>query len=108
MHVTVLIEFVRDMMQKWFHDRWNHADTLRPQLTTWATNLLNERNKDSTTFTIHPADWNTFLVKDGNNDGLVNLIKRTCSCREFQIDSLPCKYVLAALCACKNNSSIFA
>ncbi|KAK3204916.1 hypothetical protein Dsin_018962 [Dipteronia sinensis] len=62
MPVTVLIEFIRDMMQKWFHNQRNHADTLRSQLTTWATNLLNERNEDSTIFTVCPIDWNELLV----------------------------------------------
>ena len=79
MHVTILIKFIRDMMQKWFHDRRNYADILCSQLMTWASNLLNERNKESTMFTIRLNDWNEFLFKDGDKDGLVNLIERTCS-----------------------------
>ncbi|KAK2642665.1 hypothetical protein Ddye_024428 [Dipteronia dyeriana] len=52
-------------------------------------------------FTVRPVDVNEFLVKDGDKDGLVNLIERTCTCREFQIDMLPCKHALAALYACR-------
>ncbi|KAK2658017.1 hypothetical protein Ddye_011069 [Dipteronia dyeriana] len=95
--VTVLIEFIRDMMQKWFHDCLNHAKTLRTQLTTWVTTLLNQRNEESTMFMVRPIDGNEFLVKDGGKDGLVNLIERTCTCQEFQIYMLPCKHALAAL-----------
>ncbi|KAK2658094.1 hypothetical protein Ddye_011146 [Dipteronia dyeriana] len=51
MPVTVLIEFIRDMMQKWFHDRLNLAKTLRTHLATWETTLLNQRNEESTMFT---------------------------------------------------------
>ncbi|KAK2638311.1 hypothetical protein Ddye_026106 [Dipteronia dyeriana] len=88
-------------MQKWFHDRLNHAKTLRTQLTTWATTLLNQRNEESTMFTVRSVDRNEFLVKDGDKDGLVNLIERTCTCREFQINMLPCKHALDVLHACR-------
>ncbi|KAK2634198.1 hypothetical protein Ddye_028990 [Dipteronia dyeriana] len=46
-------------------------------------------------------DWNEYEVKCGGKDGLVNLLDRTCSCREFQIDLLSCAYALATLRACK-------
>ncbi|KAK2662448.1 hypothetical protein Ddye_001022 [Dipteronia dyeriana] len=77
MHVTALIEFIRDMMQKWFHDHLNHAETLRTQLTTWATTLLNQRNEEFTMFTVQPIDRNEFLVKDGDKDGMAGRPKKS-------------------------------
>ncbi|KAK2653690.1 hypothetical protein Ddye_013546 [Dipteronia dyeriana] len=64
-------------------------------------NFVNECNEESTMFTARSINVDEFLVKDGDKDGLVNLIERTCTCREFQIDILPCKHVLAASRACK-------
>ncbi|KAK2648308.1 hypothetical protein Ddye_015797 [Dipteronia dyeriana] len=52
-------------------------------------------------FMVRPIDGNEFLVNDDDKDDLVNLIERTCICREFQIDMLQCKHALAALRACK-------
>ncbi|TXG60737.1 hypothetical protein EZV62_012100 [Acer yangbiense] len=37
------------------------------------------------------------LLSDGEKDGLVNLSEKTCSCREFQNDLLPCCHALAAI-----------
>ncbi|KAK3218690.1 hypothetical protein Dsin_012660 [Dipteronia sinensis] len=84
--VTVLIEYIRDMMQKWFHDRRIFADSLHTQLTPWATKYLTERNEESTFYTVRPIDWNEFEVKNGAKDGLVNLLDKTCTCREFDLD----------------------
>ena len=36
-----------------------------------------------------------FIVKDGDLDGHVNILKKTCSCREFRLDHLPCEHALA-------------
>ncbi|KAK3189275.1 hypothetical protein Dsin_028836 [Dipteronia sinensis] len=99
--VTVLIEYICDMMQKWFHDRRTFADSLHIQLTPWATKYLTERNEESNFYTVRPIDWNEFKVKDGAKDRLVNLLDRTCTCREFEIDLLPCAHALATLRACK-------
>ncbi|KAK3227207.1 hypothetical protein Dsin_007069 [Dipteronia sinensis] len=99
--VTVLIEYIPDMMQKWFHDRRTFTDSLHTQLTPWAIKYLTKRNEESTFYTVRPIDWNEFEVKDGAKDGLVNLLDRICTCREFEIDLLPCAHALAALRACK-------
>ncbi|KAK2637570.1 hypothetical protein Ddye_032362 [Dipteronia dyeriana] len=77
LHVTVLIEFIWDMMQKWLYDCLNHAKTLRTQLTTWVTTSLNQRNEESTMFTVRPIDVTEFLVKDGDKDGLASRPKKS-------------------------------
>ena len=35
-----------------------------------------------------------FIVKDDDLDGHVNIIEKTCSCREFQLYQLPSEYVI--------------
>ncbi|KAK3198484.1 hypothetical protein Dsin_021899 [Dipteronia sinensis] len=99
--VTVLIKYIRDMMQKWFHDRRTFTDSLHTQLTPWAIKYLTEHNEESTFYTVCPIDWNEFEVKDVAKGRLVNLLDMTCKCREFEIDLLPCAHALAALRACK-------
>ena len=56
-----------------------------------------ERNEDSTLYTMRPIDWNEFEAKDGGKDGIVNLLYRTCTCRESEFDLLPCAHALVAL-----------
>ncbi|KAK3205602.1 hypothetical protein Dsin_019648 [Dipteronia sinensis] len=99
--VTILIEYIRDMIQKLFHDRRTFTDSLHTQLTPWATKYLMERNEESTLYMVHPIDWNEFEVKDGAKDGLLNPLDMTCMCREIEINLSPCAHALAALRACK-------
>ena len=46
---------------------------------------------------MRPIDNVNFNVKDGDKDGLVNLSEKTCTCKEFQNDLLPCSHALAAI-----------
>ncbi|KAK3221585.1 hypothetical protein Dsin_008610 [Dipteronia sinensis] len=97
MPITTMVEFIREMLQKWFYKRRTKAEKTRTQLTPWATELIKERNKDSEKYTVRPIDSVNFNVKDGNKDGLVNLSEKTCSCTKFQVDKLPCRHALAAI-----------
>ncbi|KAH9726740.1 SWIM-type domain-containing protein [Citrus sinensis] len=38
-------------------------------------------------------------IKDGDLDGHVDVLQKTCSCNEFQIDQFPCEHVVAVLYA---------
>ncbi|KAK3185021.1 hypothetical protein Dsin_032307 [Dipteronia sinensis] len=97
MPITTMVEFIREMLQKWFYKRRTKVEKTRTQLTPWATELIKEKNKDLEKYTVHPIDSVNFNVKDGNQDGLVNLSEKTCSCTKFQVDKLPCRHALAAI-----------
>ncbi|KAK2644599.1 hypothetical protein Ddye_019794 [Dipteronia dyeriana] len=85
MSITTMIEFIRDMLQKWFYKRQTKAEKTRTQLTLWATEFIKERNIDSEKYTVCLIDSVNFNVKDGNKDGLVNLYEKTCSCAKFEL-----------------------
>ena len=95
--ITTLVEYIRDMMQKWFHERRETASKNATQLSRWATDKLTKKNEYSHKYTVRPIDNVNFNVKDGDKDGLVNLSEKTCTCKEFQNDLLPCSHALAAI-----------
>ncbi|KAK2658342.1 hypothetical protein Ddye_004875 [Dipteronia dyeriana] len=97
MPITTMIEFIRDILQKWFYKRQTKTEKTRTQLTPWATEFIKERNIDSEKYTVCPIDSVNFNVKDENKDGLVNLYEKTCSCAKFEVDKLPCRHALAAI-----------
>ncbi|KAK0574116.1 hypothetical protein LWI29_018397 [Acer saccharum] len=97
MPITTMVEYIREMIQKWFYKRCTKAEKTRTQLTPRATALIKARNYDSEKYTVCPIDLVNFNVKDGNKDGLVNLSEKTCSCMKFQVDKLPCRHALAAI-----------
>ena len=42
-----------------------------------------------------PVDRYIYDVRDGDKGGIVNLNTRTCTCRVFDLDQLPCAHALA-------------
>ncbi|KAK2638396.1 hypothetical protein Ddye_026191 [Dipteronia dyeriana] len=101
--ITTLVEYVREMMQKWFHERRDAASRNTTQMSRWATEKLTKKNKTSHKYTVYPIDHVNFNVKDGEKDGLVNLFEKTYTCKEFQNDLLHCSHALAAIRHCKKN-----
>ncbi|WRX24580.1 zinc finger protein [Theobroma cacao] len=85
MLITVLIEFIRDMFQRWFHERFNDAHR----------------------FLVKPINRVEFEVKNGKMDGLVNLSRNTCSCCEFQTDLLPCSHAITVISKCNREAIEF-
>ncbi|KAK3198443.1 hypothetical protein Dsin_021858 [Dipteronia sinensis] len=46
--------------------------------------------------TITHVDWSIFLVKLIGEQWTVNMLQKTCTCKKFQLDYLPCSHTLAA------------
>ncbi|KAK0601670.1 hypothetical protein LWI29_026265 [Acer saccharum] len=67
--ITRVIDYIREVLQHWFHDRRTSAGKLMSTLTT----------------------------KDGDLDGIVDLTSKTCTCRQFDIDEIPCEHALACI-----------
>ncbi|KAK3198312.1 hypothetical protein Dsin_021727 [Dipteronia sinensis] len=99
--ITTLVEYIRDMMQKWFHERRDDTSKNATLLSHWSTDKVSKKNENSHKYTVCPIDHVNFNVNDGEKDGLVNLSEKTCSCREFQNDLLPYSHALAAIRFCK-------
>ncbi|KAK2656209.1 hypothetical protein Ddye_009261 [Dipteronia dyeriana] len=95
--ITTLVEYVRDMMHKWFHERLDAASRNTTQLSRWATEKLTKKNETSHKYMVRPIDHVNFNVKDGEKDDLVNISEKTCPCKQFQNDLLPCSHALAAI-----------
>ncbi|KAK3211895.1 hypothetical protein Dsin_016601 [Dipteronia sinensis] len=74
--IIVLLEYILDMMHKWFHDRQTFVDSLHTQLTPWETKYLMERNEESILYT------DLYVLRIRNH-------------------LLPCAHALATLRACK-------
>ncbi|XP_017972759.1 PREDICTED: uncharacterized protein LOC108661277 [Theobroma cacao] len=87
MPITVLIDFIRDMFQCWFHDWYEEAVKVTTLLNPWVAKQLSKRFNDAHCFVVKPINRVEFKVKDSKMDGLVNLSRKTCSCSiEFCTD----------------------
>ncbi|EOY08200.1 Uncharacterized protein TCM_022540 [Theobroma cacao] len=106
MSITVLIEFIRDMFQRWFHDRYDEAIKVTVPLSPWVAKQLRKRFNDAHHFVVKPINRVKFEVKDKKMGGLVNLSKKTCSCLfilclniEFIVFFSKCKREAIEFCA---------
>ncbi|KAK0594625.1 hypothetical protein LWI29_006375 [Acer saccharum] len=94
--LMTLAEFIRNMLQKWFHDRHTNARSMRHRLTDVAHLVILKRVKKCGYMTVNAVDWNIFSVRHKGKLWTVDLARKTCTCNKFQMDFLPCSHALAA------------
>ncbi|KAK0588532.1 hypothetical protein LWI29_002170 [Acer saccharum] len=95
--ITGVIDYIRGVLQGWFHDRRTAALKLTTQLTTAADVAVGVKDDEARYMRVYPITFYTFVVKDGDLDGHVDLTTKSCSCREFDVDQLPCAHALACI-----------
>ncbi|KAK0574649.1 hypothetical protein LWI29_026713 [Acer saccharum] len=89
-------EFIKNMLQKWFHDRHATARSMHHRLTNAAHLMILKRVEKCSYMTVNPVDWNIFSIKHKGKQWMVNLARKTCTCNKFQMDFFPCSHTLAA------------
>ncbi|KAI9154117.1 hypothetical protein LWI28_021164 [Acer negundo] len=75
--ITGVIDYIRVVIQSWFHDRRTAALKLTTQLTTAVDVAIGVKDEKARYMWIYPITFYTFLVKDENLDGNVDLTART-------------------------------
>ncbi|KAK2649052.1 hypothetical protein Ddye_016541 [Dipteronia dyeriana] len=82
--ITGVIDCIRGVLQRWFYDRRTSADV-----------SIGVKDEKARYLMVYPITYYSFLVKDGDLDGTVDLTSKTCTCREFDMDGFPCEHALA-------------
>ena len=84
-------------MSTWFHKHRQESSSCYNSVTPRVQILLRERF--ITTQHMNAVALNQFEydVKGGEIDAVVHLGQKSCSCREFDIDRIPCVHALAAM-----------
>ncbi|KAI9186593.1 hypothetical protein LWI28_018888 [Acer negundo] len=95
--ITRVIDYIRGVLHLWFHDRRTSVGKLKLTLTTKANVNIGVKGKKARYLRVYPITYYSFLVKDGDLDETVDLTSKTCTCREFDIDEIPCEHALACI-----------
>ncbi|XVF47728.1 hypothetical protein PTKIN_Ptkin03bG0134200 [Pterospermum kingtungense] len=95
--VCTVIEFIRGLIQKWFHERGEKAAERIEVLTEYVTKALMSKKAYADFMTVKAINSYEFQVLDGIRECFVNIQDRTCSCRKFQLDLLPCAHAIALI-----------
>ena len=94
--ITTDHEYLRHMLQKWHNDRRVHAENLRTSVTKTAEDHVNSMANESTSATVSPIQQPIkFGVTHELGYGFVQPFERTCSCRHWDLDQLPCHHAIA-------------
>ncbi|KAK3198256.1 hypothetical protein Dsin_021671 [Dipteronia sinensis] len=92
--ITAMAEFIRDLLQRWFYNRRTNAREMSTYLTTFADEHIKDRTETAHRCEIHPIHFNTFKVDDKWKETTVDLVERSCSCRQWDLDELPCSHAM--------------
>ncbi|GMN22307.1 hypothetical protein TIFTF001_045637 [Ficus carica] len=106
MPVGFLMEWLRELLQRWFVQRREDVLKITSKLAPRAENLIRTNFSLGLTVTIHglkfpllqprPADQFEYAVT--NNAGqtwIVDMSEMTCTCRRFQVDQIHCPHAMA-------------
>ncbi|XP_062100818.1 protein FAR1-RELATED SEQUENCE 5-like [Humulus lupulus] len=94
--ITTMMEGLRSLVQKWVWKNGNEANGTFTQVTTDTETVLRENFIRAIKFQVFPV--NTILyqvVVEQKGNFLVNLMEKTCECKRFQQDEIPCAHAIA-------------
>lgn len=124
MPITMIMEFFRGLIQRWYFERRADAGTisyfiktifvpdvmfneccvlfntgkyeqLGQTLTTYAETKIYKRIRKSNRWKVYGISKTRYQVNDGKYDCLVDLNRRECSCLKWKHSGLPCGHVIA-------------
>ena len=95
--LVALLENIRQLLTKWFHNRRELIEKNEDQMPPHVREVVESRYKESKKYEARPLNRVQFEVAGGNFTGMVDLLKKTCSCRVFDLDHLPCTHAMAAI-----------
>ena len=97
--IISMLEFIRKMISRWLQSRRDVIEKMDGEIPSEVSKELDLRFADS--IGLATAKWSAweFEVSVGSASTFqysVDLMKRICSCREFQMIKIPCRHAMAA------------
>ncbi|XP_047268713.1 uncharacterized protein LOC124898787 [Capsicum annuum] len=95
--ITALFNDISKRWSELFHERrMKYAKLKIIFVPSTETKIIANKNLVNKLL-IHQIDEDTFSVTVDNGIAMVRLRSKTCSCREFDLDKIPCQHAMAAL-----------
>ncbi|KAL6578461.1 hypothetical protein OROMI_010789 [Orobanche minor] len=95
--IITMIECLRCLVQRWYFSNKEIALSTFTTLTTNAERRLAFNINESKKMKVVSSNLVIFTVYDVNTEYIVDISKKTCTCKEFQYQEMPCKHAAAAL-----------
>ncbi|XP_073291050.1 uncharacterized protein [Primulina huaijiensis] len=97
MPIVALLDAIHKLTSKWFNKHRNAAGSATTTLTPSTEAILRANFTLSQRLKASQLNAFEYQVYGDGKDEVVNLTDRSCSCRVFQIDKIPCAHAIAAI-----------
>ncbi|XP_062112595.1 uncharacterized protein LOC133823755 [Humulus lupulus] len=97
--IIALLEAMQAKFSEWFNNRRNIVASINTKctpLTPKAENIIRKRFKKASEMNVKQLNRFEYEVTGKENDAIIDLGQRQCSCRVFDLDQLPCVHALAS------------
>ncbi|XP_074347535.1 uncharacterized protein LOC141686396 [Apium graveolens] len=98
--ICTMLESLRALLQKWSWRNRNEAIATSTKLTKKYEEILKKNYLCSLDLTVYPTTHILFEVIKGERKNVVDLNARTCTCKRFQMDQIPCAHAIAVFQKC--------
>ncbi|OAY71949.1 hypothetical protein ACMD2_25432, partial [Ananas comosus] len=95
--ITYLIEETRKKTACYFYQRKKNGENITSVVTPYAEKILGSSRKTSRFYTLNPSTDILFQVIAADRTDVVHLSKKTCSCKRWDIDGIPCNHAMVAI-----------
>ncbi|KAH6807620.1 hypothetical protein C2S51_028728 [Perilla frutescens var. frutescens] len=96
--ICSMLKVFRSIVEEWFVKRWAAAQSWDHMLTQEAVNKLFKNVEHGRCFPVRCTTLaHLWKVEIGKETYMVDLQHRTCDCREFELDLIPCSHAAAAI-----------
>ncbi|XP_020081650.1 uncharacterized protein LOC109705325 [Ananas comosus] len=95
--ITYLVEETRKKTACYFYQRKNNGENITSVVTPYAEKILGSSRETSRFYTLNPSTDVLFQVIAADRTDVVDLSKKTCSCKRWDIDGIPCNHAMAAI-----------
>ncbi|KAH6836427.1 hypothetical protein C2S53_016486 [Perilla frutescens var. hirtella] len=96
--ICSMLEVFRRIVEEWFVERRAAAQSWDHVLTSEAVNKLSKNVEHGRCFPVRCTTLaHLWKVEVGRESFMVDLQHRTCDCREFELDLIPCSHAAAAI-----------
>ncbi|KAL5554484.1 hypothetical protein UlMin_041885 [Ulmus minor] len=95
-HVVALLDAIQAKMSSWFNDRCKIAVGIKSPLMPLMEEKVREQWNEAETFKVNQLNAIKFDVRGDLIEALVDLGRRSCSYKVFDIEKLPCSHAIAA------------
>ncbi|KAL5552185.1 hypothetical protein UlMin_002361 [Ulmus minor] len=94
--LLMLLDEIVDKMSEWFNNRRMMTNNLTSPLTPEYEKILRERWSIANTLVVVRINENECTIRGNECDTVVDLLLRTCTCKQFDLEKLPCVHAVKA------------